>query len=890
MKKSTIRYLLVGLLAAQACAFLPDKASGQTITPSTNYADAWGFPYAPQPLRYSGYLTSGSPDTLIRSKVVVVSWKDLNPEEGVYKLDTYLDAAINAAPADGGVLFRLKASVFNDEFGSDKEEGTNGVDQTQMMPPWVVAKYSVPTFQSDTDKVVAAPWDAGVQKEFKRLIAEICRRGYLANPKVVGFYLHGVSSSNGEELNMNSVTYVNNAAATAGGTHSTLKSTIESSFPERMGYWETFGGAYARKIIWVGAGDWSGMSPHYDKNLVNAEAVAAGLGQRRGFIEHYLYAKVHPPLAGQIIKNFASSGSDGAYIETPWSAPVDAMRDGRYWGDENEESDLWTKSNPTWETDHPAESFVLYRSSFFRAAQLGMNFLWTHAKAVDRAGNRNGTDGSPIVDSGDAVPYWWRAIAGKNAALSPDAACWLRQATVTNINYSGVPTTIEWRNMERMVMQRDLIDDGTADHGTLLPNSLTVKTQSMTMPNLNNVSPDVDYTARKTNGTSSNYRMAFKLDPAFRSSIENGKAIQIRVHYLDNSTASWTVKVARGSGTAPISLGTVPAGSNDSVWKTAIFTLSGASLPFNPATSNVHLGKGIDFSIEVLNPASSGRSLTVRHVRVVRTEDVKQNPEILVAPLAQKPIAGTTVNLCVEARGPGSLSYQWLKNDAVIAGATGSALTITNFQSGNNGTYKVAVTSTVPLAGGGSPWTGTTTSTGAAVNLAAVSTFTDGSNATGWLSNVNGGGAITYSNPSANPTPAGGGSYLAIDYPLVTGTPPTNNWRYARKDFSGAFTGKKAVRFWIKGGTGCGSLQHGDLKLQIREGTSGERWNYSLGNVLALGTWQLVSLPLNSDYFTAEAGHDGSLAISSLDQVRFYLDNINSNVVIHVDDLQIVDE
>ena len=48
---------------------------------------------------------------------------------------------------------------------------------------------------------------------------------------------------------------------------------------------------------------------------------------------------------------------------------------------------------------------------------------------------------------------------------------------------------------------------------------------------------------------------------------------------------------------------------------------------------------------------------------------------------------GNDVTLYVIANGTSPVSYQWYRNDQVINGATGSMLTLTNYQAGNTGTY-----------------------------------------------------------------------------------------------------------------------------------------------------------------------------------------------------------
>src|SRR5690606_32317468 len=104
-----------------------------------------------------------------------------------------------------------------------------------------------------------------------------------------------------------------------------------------------------------------------------------------------------------------------------------------------------------------------YKSSFFRAAQVGMNFLWSESNPIDYAGNVDGQ-----ASSADLMPNWFTLIAGKRPFEAPDAIVWLREAWVRTMPKTGFPGQL-WgntpkpvRNMERMLSQVDL----TSDAGT----------------------------------------------------------------------------------------------------------------------------------------------------------------------------------------------------------------------------------------------------------------------------------------------------------------------------------------------------------------------------------------------------------------------------------------
>jgi DNA/RNA endonuclease G (NUC1) len=77
-------------------------------------------------------------------------------------------------------------------------------------------------------------------------------------------------------------------------------------------------------------------------------------------------------------------------------------------------------------------------------------------------------------------------------------------------------------------------------------------------------------------------------------------------------------------------------------------------------------------------------------------------PSITTSPAAQSVSAGTTVTFSVAASGSPTLSYQWRKDFAPIPGATSSALSLSNVQSGDQATYDVVVTNSVSFATSGS--------------------------------------------------------------------------------------------------------------------------------------------------------------------------------------------
>lgn len=841
-------------LAALAAASV---AHAQSPAPSTAAGEDWSFPFTVTEEPYSGLFRMGAsaqPDAaggLVKNVGRTLTWASVNPAEDVYDfsyLENALSSAATASPSYG-VIFRLKSSVLD---GS--EEGQGGT-QSQFVPQWVLDKYNITapahggddttysdndTFHTTGNKLYVAPWHPGVQAEWQKFIREFGRRKYIQSPHFIAIYLHGISKSSGEEMDIDSTTYVNQAANTvAGSGYSSLGAALMGTFQQRMDTWVQAAGAYIHKVIWVGAGEFHGVDSAYNRVDLDNYALVSGLGSRRGFIEHYYYGRIQPPTAGQNYNN--------GYVTSDWSAE---LRDGRYWGDENEETDEY--GSVTGEIRDFA-----YKSSFFRAAQVGMNFLWTSTTPIGYAGG---------------IPGWFTKVAGKPAAQSPDAAVWLREAQVrilpappwTN-QYTTQGTAQPFKNLERLVYQRDIT------------NRMSVATQLKAMPyvSLKDTTNTDEYTARRTDVANGSREMAFMLDAGFKSAIKaQGQPVQIKVHYLENHTAQWTLRVAK-SGSTFVDLGNIQASSASNTWKTATFTLTSANLSsaFVPGA----LGTDIDFAIRMTGTQTTN-NLTVRYVRVVRTATPPVAPTIKVQPLSRALLSGATATLHVVGRGPGTLGYQWKKNGTNISGATSASLTVTSADTGN---YTVVVSNA----------TGSVTSNTATVSAAysqLLDGFGDGNYSTPpWTTHTGTGGTVTFSALNTNPSPAGS-YYLKIDFNN------SSTWKYAvLKDPSTSYgsnwsaNGANALRFYLRGNNA--GVPHQALQVQIREGDTGERWQAAIGNFARNDTWTLVTVPFSElvEMAGSPAGNN-TLDLSAIDQIRFLHEGDANARSIQVDHIQAI--
>jgi hypothetical protein len=70
---------------------------------------------------------------------------------------------------------------------------------------------------------------------------------------------------------------------------------------------------------------------------------------------------------------------------------------------------------------------------------------------------------------------------------------------------------------------------------------------------------------------------------------------------------------------------------------------------------------------------------------------VNTTPSIIIHPAGPNVLAGSLVNLYVEASGTGPLRYQWRHETVVLAGATNVNLTLSSIQVSQQGNYDVVV-------------------------------------------------------------------------------------------------------------------------------------------------------------------------------------------------------
>jgi hypothetical protein len=181
---------------------------------------------------------------------------------------------------------------------------------------------------------------------------------------------------------------------------------------------------------------------------------------------------------------------------------------------------------------------------------------------------------------------------------------------------------------------------------------------------------------------------------------------------------------------------------------------------------------GVDtFTFAAYNGAKNS-ALATGTVQVTSAPVVPVAPVITGNPASRTVLAGATVTFTGVATGTAPLRYQWLKNGAVISGATNAALTLASVTTAAAGSYQVRVSNAA----------GTVTSAAATLtvlNPARISGFTPTSGGVGTAVTISGSyfsgaTAVTFNGVAAPFTVVSAGT-------LVAGVP------------AGATTGKIAV-------------------------------------------------------------------------------------------------
>ncbi len=162
-----------------------------------------------------------------------------------------------------------------------------------------------------------------------------------------------------------------------------------------------------------------------------------------------------------------------------------------------------------------------------------------------------------------------------------------------------------------------------------------------------------------------------------------------------------------GGGSGSFSVTATGNGTLSYQWQKDGAALSGKTAA-TLALTNVQASDAGSYRVAVTNTLEGTTSSTTSSAAVL---GVNMAPLIAAQPQALAVVAGGSGSFSVTATGNGTLSYQWQKDGASLAGKTATTLALTNVQVADVGSYAVVVTNTLG---------GTTTSTASSAAVLGV--------------------------------------------------------------------------------------------------------------------------------------------------------------------------
>lgn len=461
----------------------------------------WSLPSGARPSQYGFMLTKMGPQKNFPGNKLMrvdLQWKNLEPEEGVYKFDS-VKYKIKEAIRQGykGVAIYIKASVWETKFFKwedssilkPKNGGPPNWENAKMLfartvegsaPRWL-SKYNIPKVEEEMTKNNADPFQIinfdifhpEYHNRYVKLVNEFGRLGILDMPEVVFFYMNYKSRTHGEE-----------------GPGLDPDDQRWPVYKDRMKAWaDAAGTKNAGKMTFSG---------NVGKNLSLA-LDTFHFGQRNGFVEMYLLHCDNNQLGITLDKK--------GYMHVDENLP--AIKEHRVWGDENEEyPQRWVVRFG------PLETFPhRYRESELRALQMRRSFMWESDKTID-----------PHLTAYVAMSL------GHAPETSADAWCYLRESYVKRTTGKESPV----KNFERWIIQRD-----SAGAVTTPVRKVIHGTKGFLRPAMFNTyveDKQYDFIARKGN------KIGFYIDRAFLTQANYA----LKISHWDN--ADFTVHYHTSSG------------------------------------------------------------------------------------------------------------------------------------------------------------------------------------------------------------------------------------------------------------------------------------------------------------------------------------------------------
>jgi len=529
-QRLNVELLTVIFLICGCPAFAQKKKdtvfAGKTMegyTMSIAPGEDWSLPPGTQPAVFSGFFSESlHPSYHVNVRSVDVSWRQLNPEEGVYRTDLTGSAQGMSFPS---LDQQLSTS---DPFWM--RIWASGVDWA---PTWVVTDCGITSTWQDYDSQYHIPiWNPCVWNHLMALYRHLfIDQNLRADPRLVMLYSPGAFTWCEFDYEI-----VEQAAAD-GLTFETFHSWFQTAMPEMVSIFngENSNSAddYARKLVFTGEdypwGPWDGQA-----NLLATEAVSAGQGIRTGITELFNFHLNQTPAYG------ATIAQDG-HIVVDESWPI--LSDGRVLATENE---CYNDCGYT-----TSEPWYAVKMSNLKALQLRVNWLYV----------------VPLASYMSQYPEHWewvRLSLGHTPQTSPDAWVALREFQDM---YWDDEDSHDWperpwiHNFERWLVQKDLTPDGQTRRGSEVHTGVLAEENG------------TSYEGRRTDLAHGQNAMYFFVDDHFIDGAMG--TLELNITYLDTPSGSWSLEYQNHSGTVQTQA-LVQTGTNS--LKTAIFRLRDAVL------------------------------------------------------------------------------------------------------------------------------------------------------------------------------------------------------------------------------------------------------------------------------------------------------------------------
>jgi hypothetical protein len=517
-------------------------------TDHTVEGEDWSLPPWVKPARYSGVQISPKlvsaefPGRIQRA--VHASWREIESTEGAFDFDALRQEILKTS--EGGryaVKMGLGASVWETRYFQGLQDRTLRKTAPGTAPLWL-KDCEVPQLEEQPNKSIPFQvvnldiYHPAYHRRYLKLVEAFGRSGIPQMKELDLCYLHLVSASRGEE-----------------GAGPPLGDPRRPLFEERLRAWaEAFKGV-AHKLCLV-----SGKAE--DLEL----ALKLGMGQRNGFVEHYLLHAPNPGLGQEL-------DADG-YLVVNEQCPL--IAENRASGDENEE---YTSGHV--ERFGPIETFPhRYREATLRMLQMRRNFVWAEV--------------GPWLINPPLLHYLALEL-GKTAQDAPDAWCYLRESVV-----KGGKQGRTVKNFERWLYQRDA--DGARTEAT---EKVDVPPQMFEFDRDHRY----DLTARRTQTDKGQSFIRFGVDEAFLAG--GPHAVAVKITYLDRAHAEWQLEYFTGpemTATRRVACGDAGAA------RTVTFILRDACFPGRGYP-------GLDLQIRALKGDA-----VIRLVRVIKLDSKAEKP------------------------------------------------------------------------------------------------------------------------------------------------------------------------------------------------------------------------------------------------------------------------